>query len=183
MERIRTREGVLRDVEKNVLELCREAFNEAEFLRWEEEYRPSKEDFEDMDIINAKITNFPVLYVWVDSEANTGNETGGLQRSKYGKVAEKKNRNKTDYTVMVLYETHWDLPKEGHKKVRSIGEMLKKKLTENSNLLGIANMGGRVKNMNFDPDLIMTSDGTLQPVAACRIIMEYSLVERQQRAS
>jgi len=184
VERIYTNEGIIRDIEKNVVELCREAFNEHSDFKWESDYRPSHDDFEDMDIINAKITDLPVVYAWVDSEIDDGNETGGIQRkpSKYHKVRSQSNRNKATYIVVVCYATHWDLPKEGHKKVRAIADMLKRKLVENSNLLGIANMGGRLKELNFDPDLIMKDDGSLSPTSMVKIVMEYDLVERQTRA-
>ncbi len=174
MERIRTGRGPIRDIEKNVVELCREAFDEEDFLKYESDYRPAASDFRDVDPINGKVQELPALYVWCDSEVDEGNETGGL--------GGRRQRNKSDYTVIVLYVTHSDLPQEGQQMVRAIGDKLKRKLVANSDLFKIANMGGRLKNLNFDPEMLLMSDGTLTACSAARIIMEYTIVERQRRA-
>lgn len=173
-EPIITGEGTIRDIEKNVLELCRQAFDEAEFLKYEEDYRPAYSDFYDCDFTPMRISDLPTVFAWVESEMDLGNEVGGM--------IGKPQRNLAVYTVVVTYMTHFSLPIEGHHKVRQIGDRLKRKLVEHSNLFDIANAGGRMKSMDFDPRTVLKGDGGLGPVSAVTIVMEYSLVERQRRA-
>lgn len=175
MQRIRTGEGTIRDIEKNVLELCREAFDTADFLRYESDYRPAAQDFVDTDYTSLRISDVPALYAYVDTQNDDPNQVGGL--------GGQPRRNAEKYIVVVVYMTHFEQPVEGLKKVRRIGELLKDKLIANSDLNRIANQGGTLKNLNFDPKTIMRSDGTLGPMAAATIVMEYTIVGKKRRAA
>lgn len=171
--RIYTDHGMIKDVEANLLKLCRQAWNEPQYLRFNA-YRPSDADFVDGDIVHARLENLPVLYVWVSEFSESPNETGAMEGHT--------QRHLDTFRVAVVYATHSGLPKEGQDAVKAIGWLLKEKLTEETDLNGLMNFSGMVVSLDFDPELIIHRDKLCLSTSA-RLILEYKRCRSRRRTT